>query len=83
MPSGEINILAMVRAILWVALTMLEIMGRRRVFDMWILGWPYNVRIVGWSSMRKVQFFCFLRFFKKSLMKEIMFLLMGIKLDIS
>ena len=40
-PSKEFSILAMVRAILWVAPLMLKIMRCRGVFGLWILGGLY------------------------------------------
>ena len=49
----------------------------------WILGRPYNVGIVGWCSMRGVQIFWFFMRFFKNLLKEVMFLLMVVRLDIS
>ena len=73
----------MARAILWMALPMLEIMGCiGRVFGLWILGEPYNVGIVRRCSIREVQVF-FHEFFIKSLLKEVTSLLMVIELDIS
>ena len=54
-PSSGVNILAMVRAILWVVLLMLELMGNRGISGLWILGRPNNVGIVGWCSMSDVQ----------------------------
>ena len=46
---------------------MLEIIGHKGLLGLWIWGRPYNVGVLGWCSMREIQFFLFLTIKKENL----------------